>query len=278
VQIRKIFKLHHIIAADQRGSECCHIALRVVVHERPIQIGVYQRPDIIATDQRQMASARRRTGLYSICRRMKFCWLMIFATAAAMAQESAPSGFLHGQLLSWTGTPRAGEFTFQATGDHLYFCSYDDKTYFEREKQHITIAGTEKGDRLEVVSDQRVGSTVCYARTVHVLDDVRVIKMPGIRPKAKPATLPDLAARRGSLTFSGVVLKATPDMLYIRSRAGERSAIRLRPDTRYLMEGEPAAVGSLRANLIIFVRAGKNLDNEVEAYQVIWGEILQPEQ
>jgi len=65
--------------------------------------------------------------------------------------------------------------------------------------------------------------------------------------------------------------------LYLRSRAGERSAIRLRPDTRFLMEGQPSELGSLRANLVVFVRAGKNLDNEVEAYQVVWGEILQPE-
>jgi len=43
------------------------------------------------------------------------------------------------------------------------------------------------------------------------------------------------------------------------------------------MEGQPAEVGSLRANLVVFVRAGKNLDQEVEAYQVVWGEILQPE-
>jgi hypothetical protein len=205
-------------------------------------------------------------------------WIVLLAAATAMAQESAPSGFLRGQLLSWTGTPRAGEFTFQASENHVYFCSYDEKTYFEREKRHITIAGTEKGDRLEVVSDQRQGSTVCYARTVHIMDEPRIVKFPGVRPRTRPVNTPDLAATRGTLTFSGVVMKVTPETLYLRSRAGERSAIRLRPDTRYLMEGQPAEVGSLRANLVVFVRAGKNLDQEVEAYQVVWGEILQPEQ
>jgi hypothetical protein len=209
---------------------------------------------------------------------MKSGWIVIFAAATAMAQENAPSGFLHGQLLSWTGTPRAGEFTFQVPENRVYFCSYDEKTYFEREKRHITIAGTEKGDRLEVVSDQRMGSSVCYARTVHIMDDPRIVKRPGVRPRPRPVTAPDLAATRGTMNFSGVVLKATPEMLYMRSRAGERSYVRLRPDTRYLMEGQPAEVGSLRANLVVFVRAGKNLDNEVEAYQVVWGQILQPEQ
>ena len=205
------------------------------------------------------------------------CIMILAATATALAQESAPSGFLRGQLLSWTGTPRLGQFTFQAAENHLYFCSYDDKTYFEREKRHITIAGAEKGDRLEIVSDHRQGSNVCYARTVHIMDEPRVVKLPGVQPRPRPLTPPDLAATRGTLSFSAVVLKVTPEMLYLRSRAGERSAIRLRPDTRFLMEGQPSEVGSLRANLVVFVRAGKNLDNEVEAYQVVWGEILQPE-
>jgi hypothetical protein len=208
---------------------------------------------------------------------MKAGCIMILAAATALAQESAPSGFLHGQLLSWTGTPRSGQFTFQAAENHLYFCSYDDKTYFEREKRHITIAGAEKGDRLEIVSDQRQGSNICYARTVHIMDEPRIVKLPGVRPRPRPLTPPDLAATRGTLSFSAVVLKVTPETLYLRSRAGERRAIHLRPDTRFLMEGQPSEVGNLRANLVVFVRAGKNLDNEVEAYQVVWGEILQPE-
>src|SRR5260370_31397048 len=209
---------------------------------------------------------------------MKAGWIILFAAAYATAQESAPSGFLGGQLLSWAGTPRAGEFTFQATENHVYFCCSDENSYIEREKRHIAIAGTEKGDRLEVVSDQRQGSNVCYARTVHIVDEPRIVKLPGVRPRPRPVNTPDLAATRGTLAFSGVVLKVTPETLYLRSRAGDHSVIRLRPDTRYLMEGQPVEVGSLRANLVVFVRAGKNLDHELEAYQVVWGEILQPEQ
>jgi hypothetical protein len=33
---------------------------------------------------------------------------------------------------------------------------------------------------------------------------------------------------------------------------------------------------SLKPNMRVFVRAGKDLYNEVEAYQVIWGTILSP--
>ena len=33
---------------------------------------------------------------------------------------------------------------------------------------------------------------------------------------------------------------------------------------------------NLPVNTVVFIRGGRNLYDEVEAYQVIWGEILQP--
>ena len=32
----------------------------------------------------------------------------------------------------------------------------------------------------------------------------------------------------------------------------------------------------LKPNTRVFVRAGRNLDDDLEVYQVIWGEILEP--
>jgi len=32
----------------------------------------------------------------------------------------------------------------------------------------------------------------------------------------------------------------------------------------------------LKPNTRVFVRAGKNLEDQIEAYQIVWGEILQP--
>jgi hypothetical protein len=34
----------------------------------------------------------------------------------------------------------------------------------------------------------------------------------------------------------------------------------------------------LKPNTRVFIRAGKNFEDQVEAYQVIWGEILHPAQ
>src|SRR5205823_992987 len=141
----------------------------------------------------------------------------------------APPGLLRGTLVSWEGTSQSGRFTFHASEDHAYFCTYDEKTYFERDSQRITMAGSEKGDRLEVVSDQKQGSNVCYARTVHVLENPRTYLVPGVRPRLHVSKTPPPPFRpRGDLTLSGSVLRVTPDSLILRSRSGERKIVRLR--------------------------------------------------
>jgi hypothetical protein len=53
-------------------------------------------------------------------------------------------------------------------------------------------------------------------------------------------------------------------------------SIRLRPDTRYLADGLLVDAASLKPNMRVFVLAGKDLYDDIEAYQVIWGKILSP--
>jgi hypothetical protein len=205
--------------------------------------------------------------------------LCLMLATAALAQENAPSGFLRGMLLSWSSVSDGGAFTFVASENRVYSCSYDRKTYMERDNQRATFADAQKGDRLEIVTDRQPGSSLCYARTVHVLDVPRAYVVPGVRPGSRPHS-PPLATPppRANLTFTGVVVRVTPSILTLRSRAGDRTTIHLRPDTSFLGEGQISNPGSLHANTKVFVRAGKNLDDQVEAYQVIWGEILQPEE
>lgn len=204
--------------------------------------------------------------------------LCVTIAAAALAQESAPSGLLKGTLLTWSGSGTGGAFTFLGSENRVYSCSYDQKTYMERDNQRITFSRTEKGDRMEIVSDRRPGSSLCYARTVHIIDPPQTHLVPGVRPRPKDAPSMSPLTHHGNLTFSGVVLRVTQDFLVLKSRNGEHQTIRLRSDTRFLAEGQISSSGNLRANTKVFVQAGKNLDNEVEAYQVVWGEILQPEE
>lgn len=202
---------------------------------------------------------------------------MAILTAGAIAQDNAPAGLLRGDLLSWTGTPRSGRFVFQTSSNRVYTCSYDDKTYIERENRRVAIAGVEKGDHLELVSDHKQDSIACYARVVHILDPPRVYVTPGVRPRPRPSSRSVEFRPRGDMTVSGIVIRVTSDLITLKSRTGEQQTIHLRPDTRYSTEGQTADAGNLRVNTLVFVRCGRNLENQVEAFQVVWGEILQPE-
>ena len=181
--------------------------------------------------------------------------------------------------MSWSGTARSGQFIFQTGGNRIYWCGYDDKTYIERESRRITIANTEKGEHLEIVSDHKQDPTVCYARLVHVLDLQHSAGGPGVRPRARLSARPvEPFGPRGNMTFSGLVMRLTSNLLTLKSRAGAYQTIHLRPDTRYSTEGQIAEANNIPVNTVVFVRCGKNLDDEVEAFQVVWGEILQPQE
>jgi len=201
---------------------------------------------------------------------------IVLTTSAACSQENAPAGLLTGDFVSWTGTPRSGQFVFQSAGNRLYYCTYDAKTYIERESRLITIAGAEKGDRLEVVSDYKPNSAVCYARLVHILDLKRSYP---VRPRPKASNRPvEPFGPRGNMTLSGLVMDVKSNVLTLKSRTGQYESIQLRSDTRYSTEGQTAEAGNLRVNTLVFVRCGRNLENQVEAYQVVWGKILRPEE
>jgi len=62
----------------------------------------------------------------------------------------------------------------------------------------------------------------------------------------------------------------------LHTREGGEQSLLLRKDTRYVENGEIVEAGNLKLNMRVFVRAGKDLYDQLEAYQVIWGSILEP--
>jgi hypothetical protein len=83
-------------------------------------------------------------------------------------------------------------------------------------------------------------------------------------------------APRGSLTFTGVVLRMDDDGMVLRTRVDGEKWILVRRDTRFREDGLRVEPSSLHSTTRVFVRAGKNLDGEIEAYEIVWGEILTP--
>jgi hypothetical protein len=73
-----------------------------------------------------------------------------------------------------------------------------------------------------------------------------------------------------------VVFRLNSQRVVLHTRAAGDLSILLRKDTRYLADGQLVDAGSLKPNMRVFVEAGKDLYNDIEAYQVIWGKILSP--
>jgi hypothetical protein len=201
---------------------------------------------------------------------------LLLVAIPLLAQQSAPIGLVHGSLLECDPGSH-GELTMRTADNQVFRFLFDSNTYFEREQQPASAARLEKGDWLEIVSDKSPKGPLRYARTVQVIER----PAPGhVRRRAALLRAYRSAAEeifpRGDLTFSGVVERLNAERMVLHTRGNGREWILLRPDTRYLENGQQVEASALEPNMRVFVRAGKNLDNQVEAYQVVWGQILEP--
>ena len=204
-------------------------------------------------------------------------WVGLLLFAVPLWAQPAPAGLLRGTLLECQITGDSGEFSVRTVDNQVLRFQFDAKTYFEREQERASAKRLEKGDMLEVVSDHAPGHALAYARTVHVVEAKAAPRAQRLitRRTADRSSLEQLFPR-GDLTLSGIVDRLNGERLVLRTRADGEKIILLRQDTRYLSGGSPVDAASLQPNTRVFVRAGKNLDNEIEAYQVVWGEILKP--
>ncbi len=208
---------------------------------------------------------------------MRSVTLLLFVGTALQAQVSAPIGILRGELLEWQGSAKEGELAIRTPESQVYSCHFDSFTYLERDNQRLGFGGVKTGDKVEVVADHKPGTTRCYVRTLRVMENKPGVLNPGYRVNLRtyrPTT--DLLFPRGNMTLSGVVLRLNPEMMVLRTWREGQKTILLRNDTRYMESGLLSEFSGLPVNTRVFVRCGKNLEDEVEAYQVIWGQITGP--
>jgi hypothetical protein len=203
--------------------------------------------------------------------------LYLGCSGLSLLAQQAPVGIVRGDLVQWQGAANSGQLSLKTLEGREYECSFDGKTYFERDNQRVAPAVMTVGDRLEVLSDRRPGSQVCYARTVRVMDPMSANLSVAARQRfRRPQSPTESFAPRGDMTFAGVVLKIDADAIVLRTRSDGEKLIVLRHDTRYIGDGQRADLDHLERNTRVFIRAGRNLENEIEAYQVVWGRIVQP--
>src|ERR1017187_8966028 len=213
--------------------------------------------------------------------RMREIGLMLLIPWMAAAQAGYSPGppenaaLVRGVLLECDARA-AGELSIRAADNRVLRYRFDPKTYVEREERLIEPARLAPGETLEVLSDAIAGYALGYARTIHVIQPVPPPRpQTSGRPRAyDPKT--ESAIRVGNITVSGVVFRLNSRRVVLHTRQAGDLSILLRQDTRYLADGQVVDAGSLKPNMRVFVQAGKDLYDEVEAYQVIWGTILSP--
>jgi len=187
-----------------------------------------------------------------------------------------PAGLFRGAFVAWSGTLASGNLTIHAGQTTDLFCYFDSHSYMERDHSRIPVSSLNDGERVEILADNKPGSSTCYARTVAVIDPVaeRVAAERAKQTKFQPNPTRSLFfTPTGDRTFSGMVVRLESRALTLRTRSGE-TTLALRPDTRYLDDGVRAGPAELRVNAHVFVRAGKTIEGILEAYQVMWGQIL----
>jgi hypothetical protein len=200
---------------------------------------------------------------------MRGCWVLLFPVLAAA--QLAPLG-VTGILLERDPLRPAGQLSLRAADNQVFRFQFDGHTVAERGGQSIDVQRLNLGEKIEVACVAVEGSLMPMVRSIRVL-------VPAERPRTTPVGVPPL--RAGSifappeLTFSGVVSKFSPQFLVIHARDGDHTLL-IRKDTRYLADGGVVDATALRPNMRVFVFAGKDLYERVEAYQIVWGNIFDP--
>ena len=137
----------------------------------------------------------------------------------------------------------------------------------------VDMARLAPGEQVEVISEKIEGSPLRYALTVHAIP--ATLPARPASPDRAPSAVEDRPLPYGSFSLTGVVFRIVPGAMSLHTRTGDQNVI-LRPDTRYMADGNNVEPSALKTNMRVFVRVGKTLYDEIEAYQVVWGGILQP--
>ena len=193
--------------------------------------------------------------------------LLLFAWAGR--QSPADSPLVRGTVLECDARA-AGEISIRAAGMMIRYGSIQDL----RRARRTAV----EASRLKPGRSSALRRLPAYPRAID--DDSRHSASTdagagrwgyrGYNPAAEPV-LP-----AGNITYSGVVSRLNGERVLLHTREAGDFSILLRKDTRFLEDGQQVDAERLKPMMRVFVRAGKDVYQQVEAYQVIWGTILKP--
>lgn len=198
---------------------------------------------------------------------------LLFAGALA-SDEPLPAPLASGVFVEWSGSDSIGRFVFRTGAQNTFSCGFTGKTYFEKEHRRTRVSLIPAGEPVEVLSERLSDPPSCRALIVRV---GRQAVPQGHGTFRKPWSTPtESFAPRGNLLLSGVVVRIDDPYIWLRTRDGRSHTIIIRPDTRIAAQGVVTDRLAIPFNRPVFIRAGRSIDGDVEAYSMIWGEILQP--
>lgn len=196
---------------------------------------------------------------------------VLLTSAALFGQEASP-GLIRGTLAQAEG----GLLEIRQASGASVRCGFDSHTWIERDRKRLQMDALESGAAVEAVTDTRAGR--CYTRTLRLVPAAALLTPVARRAALSPArSAIESIYPRGNLTFAGVVIRRSPTLLVLRTRTEPEKAVRLREDTRFLDSGLPATSADVAVNTRVFIRGGKNFENDLEAFQVVWGQIEGPQ-
>jgi len=206
--------------------------------------------------------------------------LAIGGVLSAQPPMSPEAPLVTGVIVERDTAPTGGGFSIRVADGQVFRYAFDSKTYVEREDRLIDVPRLRAGDRVEVLSERLAELPLRYARTIHVV--MEVAPAPRRAPPRRRFGSADHSADeddplffRGDLALAGVIVRLDSSRLVLRTRDGE-CAVLLRQDTRYLENGAIVDAAALAPNMRVFIRAGRNIYDQVEGFQVVWGKILEP--
>ena len=201
---------------------------------------------------------------------MRFFRMIAIAVAIAplCAPADMPKGLFHGHMVSWEGSPAKGVLLARNNAGVVQGCGYDSLSisgaFPPARHRGETRAGRSPGDHHRP-----------QARLAGLLHPHAAGDSAGSSSQPREACgrhAPDFDLPHGDRTVSGVIIRRDARSITLRTRDGEQTLL-LRKDTRYLGDGAQQDAAAALVNTRVFVRAGPNLDGDIEAYQVMWGEI-----
>jgi hypothetical protein len=203
--------------------------------------------------------------------------LAIPLLSTAFGAEGLPAPLSTGLLVEWTGSDTVGHLVFRTARDEIHRCAFTGRTYFELEHRRTRISAIRSGEPLEVLSEKVISPPSCRALIVRVLRQQPAAAQGSPRLRRPFGSPTESFAPRGNLSLSAIAVRVEEPYLWIRTRSGESHMLVMRDDTRLAGSGLPATWNTIPLQRPLHIRAGRNAYMELEAYSIIWGEILQPE-